>query len=86
MPMAYAHGICPWLHEIDLSVDTSIVMPIHSVSSEVLGKGKPNLRRYYIQLAKGCWKKPAPGTIKINADAAFYIWRYWQGNYRSFTT
>ncbi|TVU37009.1 hypothetical protein EJB05_18972, partial [Eragrostis curvula] len=43
---------CPWISEIDLTVDTSTVMPRHSVissSSEILGKVKPNLRRYYIQ-------------------------------------
>lgn len=43
---------CPWLNEIDLTVDTSTVMPSHSVissSSEVLGKRKPNQRRYYVR-------------------------------------
>jgi hypothetical protein len=43
---------CPWLDEIDMTVDTSTVMPRHSVitsSSEVLSKGKRDPRRYYIQ-------------------------------------
>ncbi|KAK3163119.1 hypothetical protein QOZ80_1BG0097920 [Eleusine coracana subsp. coracana] len=43
---------CSCLNEIDLTVDTSTVMPRHSVissSSEVLGKWKPKPRRYYIQ-------------------------------------
>ncbi|GJM91777.1 hypothetical protein PR202_ga08187 [Eleusine coracana subsp. coracana] len=43
---------CPCLKEVDLTVDTSTVMPRHSVissSSEVLGKWKPKPRRYYIQ-------------------------------------
>jgi hypothetical protein len=43
---------CPWLDEIDMTVDTSTVMPKHSVissSSGVLSKGKTNPRRYYIQ-------------------------------------
>lgn len=43
---------CPWLNEIDLTIDTSTVVPGHSVissSSEIQGKRKLNPRRYYMQ-------------------------------------
>ncbi|KAL6616789.1 hypothetical protein ACP70R_039059 [Stipagrostis hirtigluma subsp. patula] len=43
---------CPWIDEIDLTVDTSTISPKHSVissSSEALVKVKPNPRRYYVQ-------------------------------------
>ena len=42
---------CPWIDEIDMTVDTSTVTPKHSVvssSSEVLSKVKPNQKRYGI--------------------------------------
>eukprot|EP00267_Zea_mays_P037223 XP_008674485.1 BTB/POZ domain-containing protein FBL11 isoform X4 [Zea mays] len=42
---------CPWIDEIDMTIDTSTVTPRHSVissSSEVLSKAKPNQKRYGI--------------------------------------
>ncbi|XP_021312712.1 BTB/POZ domain-containing protein FBL11 isoform X2 [Sorghum bicolor] len=42
---------CPWIDEIDMTIDTSTVTPQHSVvssSSEVLSKVKPNQKRYGI--------------------------------------
>lgn len=41
---------CPWIDEIDMTVDTSTITPNQSIvssSSEVLGKVKQNRRRYY---------------------------------------
>ncbi|EEC72241.1 hypothetical protein OsI_05364 [Oryza sativa Indica Group] len=43
---------CPWINEIDLSIDTSIIAQMHSViSSRFEGRGavKPKLTRYYAQ-------------------------------------
>uniref|UniRef100_A0A0D3EZ53 BACK domain-containing protein n=1 Tax=Oryza barthii TaxID=65489 RepID=A0A0D3EZ53_9ORYZ len=43
---------CPWINEIDLSIDTSIIAQTHSViSSRFEGRGavKPKLTRYYAQ-------------------------------------
>ncbi|TKW19054.1 hypothetical protein SEVIR_5G472800v4 [Setaria viridis] len=42
---------CPWIDEIDMTIDTSTITPNQSIvsfSSEVLGKVKQNRRRYYI--------------------------------------
>lgn len=42
---------CPWIYEIDMTIDQSTVTPKHSIvssSSEVLSKVKPNLKRYGI--------------------------------------
>ncbi|CAL4971944.1 unnamed protein product [Urochloa decumbens] len=41
---------CPWIDEIDMTIDTSTIIPKQSIvssSSEVLGKMKQNPRRYY---------------------------------------
>uniref|UniRef100_A0A0D9VAS6 BACK domain-containing protein n=2 Tax=Leersia perrieri TaxID=77586 RepID=A0A0D9VAS6_9ORYZ len=43
---------CPWINEIDLTIDTSIIAPKHLVMSsrfEVRATIKPKLTRYYLQ-------------------------------------
>ncbi|KAG8053824.1 hypothetical protein GUJ93_ZPchr0001g31271 [Zizania palustris] len=43
---------CPWINEIDMTIDTSIIAPMHSVISsrfEEQGVMKPKLTRFYVQ-------------------------------------